>query len=170
MKTFEEAQDREWVWTRPRIGRRHWELRAGDDILATLESRAWIGSRMTGKTALGVRGLGHEGWFRGRVRLTDAAGAELATFQPSWFGRGIVRFGAGAPLEWKRADFMGRRWEFRDENGLPQVALIRRPAWFRSTTTVEVSDAGRKRPELADLVLLGFYLLQLMQRQAHAAH
>ncbi|MCC6649589.1 MAG: hypothetical protein IT348_00410 [Candidatus Eisenbacteria bacterium] len=170
MKPLDQAFDREWIWTRPRIARRHWELRAGDDVLATLEARAWVRSRMAGETAAGARSLAHHGWFRGRVLLTDAAGATIATFQPAWFGHGQVNFVDGPSLRWTRADFWGRRWEFRDGDGLVQLSFLRRPSWFRSTTAVQVSDAGRKRPELAELVLLGFYLLQLMQRQTQAAH
>lgn len=170
VKPLDQAFDREWTWTRPRIARRHWELRAGDDVLATLEARAWVGSRMVGETAAGARALGHQGWFRGRVLLTDPGGARIATFEPAWFGHGRAHFESGLSLQWTRADFWGRRWEFRDSDGLVQLAFLRRPSWFRSTTTVQVSDAGRKRPELADLVLLGYYLLQLMQRQTQAAH
>ncbi|MFN8588456.1 MAG: hypothetical protein U0704_11735 [Candidatus Eisenbacteria bacterium] len=170
MKPVEQAFEHEWTWNRPSVGRRHWELRSGDDLVATLDQVSLLGSRMAAATAAGARELRHEGWLRGRIRLTDAEGATIAVFQPSWFGRGRLELAGGGALEWARADFWGRRWAFRDANGLDQVRFVRRPSWFRSTTTVEVSDAGRQRPELADLTLVGFYLLLMMQRQAHAAH
>lgn len=170
MKPVELAFEHEWTWNRPHVGRRHWELRSGTEVVATLDQVSLLGTHMAATTAAGTRDLRHEGWLRGRIRITDAAGATLAVFHPSWFGRGRLVFEGGAVLEWARADFWGRRWAFRDGDGHDQVRFVRRPSWFRSTTTVEVSDAGRQRPELADLTLIGFYLLLLMQRQAHAAH
>ncbi len=170
MKPLEQAFEHEWTWNRPKVGRRHWELLSGGEVVATLEARALLGSRMAAVTAAGEREIRHEGWFRGRIRMTDGAGATIATFEPGWFGGGRIVFPGGATLLWKRVDFWGRRWAFRDADGHDQVVFVRKPSWFRATTLVQVSDAGRHRPELADLVLAGFYLLLLMQRQAHAAH
>lgn len=170
MKPLEQAFEHEWTWNRPHVGRRHWELLSGGECFATIEARSLLGSRMKAVTSAGEREIRHEGWFRGRIRMTDAAGETVATFEPSWFGSGRIVFPGGAELNWARVDFWGRRWAFRDADGHDQVVFSRKPSWFRSTTHVEVSDAGRRRPELADLVLAGFYLLLLMQRQAHAAH
>lgn len=167
---FEACLGEEWTWTRPRLSQRRYELSAHGELLAALESRSWFGTRMTALTAAGERLLRHEGLLRGRVVLSSAERESLAVFHPAWFGAGAVSFASGLELAWKRVDVWGRRWEFRDANGLAQVTFTRRPAWMRSTTSVTVSDAARGRPELADLVLLGYYLLLLMQRQAHAAH
>lgn len=170
MKPVEQAFEQAWIWNRPQVGRRRWELRSGTDLVATLDQVGWLGTRMRAVTAHGERALRHEGWLRGRIRVTEAAGATIAVFHPAWFGAGRLVFEGGATFAWARADFWGRRWVFRDADGHDQVLFVRRPSWFRSTTSVEVSDAGRRRPELADLALAGFYLVLSMQRQAHAAH
>ncbi len=173
MMPVEQALGQAWTWNRPHVGRRRWELRAGAELVATLDQVSWLGTHMHAVTAAGERALRHEGWLRGRIRVSDASGASgatIAVFHPAWFGGGRLVFEGGATLTWARADFWGRRWAFRDADGHDQVLFVRRPSWFRSTTDVEVSDAGRQRPELADLTLVGFYLLLSMQRQAHAAH
>ncbi len=168
MKSLADAAGREWIWSRPRILTRRWELKAGDDVLATLDSLGLLGGGAKASTATGRWRLHHVGLLRGRLEVLDEAGTEVvATFRPGWFGAGTLEWGRRR-LRWHRDDFWGRRWEFVDENGLSLVAFTRRPAFVRSTTTVEPTEAGRGCAELPLLVALGFQLLLVMQRQAHA--
>ncbi len=170
MKPFMQSFGTEWVWSQPRFFRRSYELRAGEELLATLESRAIFNSAAIATTAGGRTLLRHTGLFRGAVLLSgEDAGPPRISFQPRWFGVGVARCGGGLELHWKRADFWGRSWRFEDVNALPVLSFVRRAAWLKPTVSVEPSEAARALPELADLTLLGFYLLLLMQRQAHAA-
>lgn len=165
-----EATGREWVWCRPRLLSREWELRVGDDLAARLEAASWLGTRMTGETAGCRWDLRHEGFFRGRsvVRREGVEEVRLE-FRPHWFGAGEIHAADGTALRWKRADVWGRRWHVLDADGHVQLAFTRQPAFFKSRTSVEVSDAGRQRLDLPELVLLGFFLLRLIERQASAA-
>lgn len=159
------------MWARPKLLSRVWELRAGDEVVATLESRSWLGVRMTGETAAGRWELRHEGLLRGRAVLRrEGEDADHLVFGPGWFGAGEVRCADGEPLAWKRGDFLGRRWRMLDRDGHVQLEFTRRPAFMKSSVAVEASDAGRKRAELPELVLLGFYLLRLLERQAHTGY
>lgn len=160
----------EWRWSQPHFFRRSYELRAGDSLLATLESRALFNSAAVGTTHSGQSLLRHTGLIRGSVLLSgEDAGAARLTFRPGWFGAGVARSERGAELRWKRADFWGRSWRFEDADELPVLTFVRRPGWFKLNLSVEPAESARALPELADLTLLGFYLLLLMQRQAHAA-
>lgn len=159
------------MWTRPKLLSRGWELRAGDEVVATLESRGWLGVRMTGENAAGRWELRHEGLLRGRTVVRPEAGdAERLVFRPGWFGAGEIRCASGATFAWKRGDFWGRRWRVLDADGHVQLEFLRRPAFLKSSASVEATDAGRKIPELAELAMLGFFLLRLLERQAQAAH
>lgn len=175
MKPMRESSGREWMWTRPRVFRRRWELRpvdscGGDELLATLESRHAFGWTMTGETAECRWQLRHFGLLRGHVVLTSRGDAlERALFLPGWFGAGAVRCDSGLALRWHRADVWGRRWQLVDADDSPLLTFTREASFFRSTTAVEVADAARERAELPALVLLGFYLVVLMQRQSHAS-
>lgn len=170
MKSLLDVRDREWVWARPKLLSRHWDLRAGDDVVATLESRGWLGVRMAGANASGRWDLRHEGLFRGRtVVRREGEQAEHLVFRPRWFGAGEIHCAGGTVLPWKRADMWGRRWLVLDADGHVQLEFTRRPAFFKSSTAVAASDAGCKRPEMPELVLLGFFLLRMIERQAHAA-
>ena len=171
MKPLLEALDREWIWTRPKLLSRVFELRAGDDVLATLELRSWLGTRMVGETAGGRWDLRHEGLFRGRCVLRrEGERADHLVFRPRWFGAGDLLLPGGDVLTWKRGDFLGRRWQLLDRDGHVQVEMLRRPAFFKTTVTVAATDAGRGRAELPELLLLGLFLLRMLERQAHAAH
>lgn len=159
------------MWTRPKLLSRVWELRAGDEVVATLESRSWLGVRMTGETAAGGWELRHEGLLRGRAVLRRAGEtAERLVFRPGWFGKGEIVRERGGPLLWRRGDFWGRRWRMLDRDGHVQLEFTRRPAFLKSSTAVAASDAGRKLEDLAELVLLGFFLVRMLERQSHAAH
>lgn len=170
MKPFAEALDREWVWKRPRMWRRRYELLAEGERLAVLEARSPLGGTMWGETA-GERWLvRHLGLLRGHVRVAPESGGDAAAeFHPRWFGAGQVTTRGGQVLRWRRADFWGRRWEMVDTGGLARLTLERSPGFLSADARVRVSDAARSDPELEPLVLLGYYLLILMVRQAHAA-
>ena len=150
--------------------RRRYELRAGADLLAVLESRSVLHAAMAGESAGAQWRLRHEGLLRGRVRvLREGEDGAAAVFQPRWFGAGDVITRHGNALRWHRADFWGRRWELVDSGGLARLAFVRSPSFLSTAASVEVAEAARRDPELDALVLLGFYLLLLMVRQSHAA-
>lgn len=162
----------ELVWRRPRVFHRRWELLAGDDRVATLENPPAWGFTGTAETASGTWRLRHRGFLRGRVcverRVAEGEWAERARFEPGWFGSGRLPRDGG-PLAWRRVDFWGRRWEFRDTAGRAVVSFLRLPGLFRTGCRVEIADAARSRADVEELVLLGWFLVLLMARQAHAA-
>ena len=169
MIPFAEAPATPWTWRRPHLWSRRYELRAGDALLASLETRSVLSSVMVGETTHGQWLLRHAGLLRGRVQvLVPGTGAELAAFRPRWFGAGDVTTAAGQSLRWHRADFWGRRWELADAGGLARITFERMPAFLSPDTAVNVSEAARDDTELEPLVLLGFYLVLLMARQSHA--
>lgn len=170
MEPFASAFDERWVWRRPKLWSRRFELRAGEQVLASLETRAWLTGVMHADTASGAWTVRHEGLLRGRV-LVRAVGAtsDALVFRPRWFGAGDVQLASGAVLRWHRADFWGRRWELVDSGGLPRVTFVRLPAFMSPDAEVKVSEPARNEPLLDPLVLLGYYLIVLMVRQNTAA-
>ena len=168
---FAGAHDHEWVWKRPRLWRRRFELHAGDELLAVLESRSALRSDIAGETAGARWRLRHEGLLRGLVRVVrEGHGGDEALYRPRWFGAGDVTTRKGQVLRWHRADFWGRRWEMVDTGALPWVVFTRTPTFFSLDTRVDVADHARNDPELQPVVLLGFFLIVLMARQVHATH
>lgn len=170
MKRLRDAFGSEWVWTRPEWRRRRWELRAGDEVLAVLENGSLLGLRMRGETADGRWELVHEGFFSPRALLRpEGGGTPVAVVRLGAFGGGVLEVPEGEPLRWGRGDFWGRRWRFRDADGHDAVTFVRRPAFFKSATAVEVAESFRTHALLPPLVLLGFFVLRLLERQSHAS-
>lgn len=170
MKPFAECFGGEWVWRRPHMWRRQYELRAGRERLARLESRSMLGGSMWGETASGAWHVRHVGLLRGRSLVTAEGHREpSAEFRPRWFGAGDVTTARGASYRWHREDIWGQRWAMVDRGGLTHLEFARSPAFLTLDTRVTVSDAARDDAELEPLVLLGYYLLLLMVRQSHAA-
>jgi hypothetical protein len=169
MQPLSEAHGAPWLWTRPKMLRRRYELHAGPALLARLESRATLRSDTLVESATGRWRMRHEGLFRGRVRIIHEGHAgDAAVYQPRWFGAGDVTTARGDVLHWRRADFWGRRWEMVDSGGLARVTFSRSPAFFSLDVRVDVGLHARGDSELEPLVLLGFYLLLLMVRQSHS--
>ena len=170
MKPFADSFDREWIWRRPRMWRRQYELRARGELIGRLEARSMLGGSMWGETAAGVWRVRHVGLLRGRSLVTAEGGTEpAAEFRPRWFGAGDVVTAGGQSFRWHRADFWGLHWEMVGSSGLAHLGFARSPAFLSLDTTVRVSATAQRDPELEPLVLLGYYLLLLMVRQAHAS-
>ncbi len=170
MKPFSGSFDRDWDWKRPHMWRRQYELRAGGELIARLESRSVLGGSMWGETSSGSWQVRHVGLLRGRSLVTaDGAAKPAAEFRPRWFGAGEVVTASGRTYRWHRADFWGQRWELVDSGGLTHLSFARSPAFLTLDTRVQVSASARHDAELEPLVLLGYYLLLLMVRQSHAA-
>jgi hypothetical protein len=170
LRPLAETYGQPWLWTRPRFLRRRYELRAGSELLAVLESRSALRSDTLAETAAGRWRMRHEGLLRGLVRVVQEGQAgDAAIFRPRWFGAGEITTRRGAVLHWRRGDFWGRRWQMVDSGGLARLTFARAPAFFSLDVRVEVAEHARADVETEPLVLLGYYLLLLIARQAHAA-
>lgn len=172
MMSFAEAKGREWRWERPRMLQRRWQLVAGDELLATLESSSVWHVAMSAETAGARWRLRHQGLFLGTVSVErEVAAGEFASavsFRPAWFGAGRIECG-GESLRWRRVDFLGRRWEIGTADGQPLLTFERLPGLFRAGARVLRSETAESRADLPELALLGWYLLVLMARQVQAA-
>ena len=170
MKPFTGSFDTEWVWRRPQMWRRQYELRAGGELIARLESRSMLGGSMWGQTATSAWQARHVGLLRGRSLVTaEGSAAPAVEFRPRWFGAGDIVTARGNRFRWHRADFWGLRWTMVDSGGLDWLTFARSPAFLTMDTNVGVSPGARADAELEPLVFLGYYLLLLMVRQSHAA-
>jgi hypothetical protein len=137
----------------PRLRRREWELRRGEEVRARLR----LSTLRPGATAeAGERRLSIEqrGWWRPELVVRDGStGEEVARFRRNELDLG------GRTFEWKRSAFV-------DGSGEPLVTVKMKRGFVRSSTEVLVAVTLPEQNAL-DMALLAAYLI--LSRSAAAA-
>jgi hypothetical protein len=172
MRAFREVAAEELLWVRPKRLRLQFELRAGEDVVATL---AWTrGSNALGEWAGGQYHFRRAGWLRPRIVVSDAAGGgqsaagsptePLATFT---YRGGMLTFPDGRAFTWTKP----KRWTTERiwVDGAATVLVHCRPARWRTPGAVTIQPEAAARRELPLLVLLGQYLLVQAAQESAAS-
>jgi len=136
-----EVADQELLWIQPAARKREHELRAGDDLVATLRFQ--------------------------RGTLADAE-ADIAAFYPRWTGGGSLEVADGNALKLASANFWQSEWVRLDKDQ-PVVRFKGRHGIVKAKGAVEVQAGAGERPDLPLLILLGWYLILLHADDAAAA-
>ncbi len=176
MRTLSSSVGTALYWIQPKGLGRYFELRAGDDVLATLRFETLCGSLARAESADGSWTFKRAGFFKPRVTVRKA-GEEVnsAVYTPRWTGReGVLEFAGGRVFNWTQTDFWATRYQISDvaenplvsfESGLDQSRLT---DLFKTQARVAIDLRGRALPELPLLVLLGWYLIVLQKEDAAA--
>jgi hypothetical protein len=171
MRTIQDAAPSNLSWQQPQALRCEYELRAGDELLATLRKTSTFGSAMDAEIGASRFTFKPEGFFRSRITVqeTGAAG-EPAVFQSGFCGGGRLALPDGRSYRWKMTSFWGSsRWAFVDDSDRPLVRFKSRNRLFRAGSDVEVGPGALALPELPVLILLGWYLLLRIQQDSAGA-
>jgi hypothetical protein len=160
----------ELIWESSRTAKRTYELRAGEQVLATLaQPSAWNQRRM-GSSDEGHFFFARMGFFNQRIVIADAASsAELASMKPSgWSRQATLTLPDGRGYQWRKSGFWGNRWAWLDAAGQPLLTL-RQFGAFRVRCAVTVEQAAATDPHLALLAQLGWFQMLLAQADAAAS-
>ncbi len=170
MRTIQDAAPSTLSWQQPQALRCEYELRAGDELLATLRKPRKLGRTMEAETGGARFTLEPSGFFRRRVILREAGAAgEPAVFQSGFCGGGRLALPDGRSYRFKMMSFWGGRWAFVDASDRPLVRFRSRNRLFRAGCDVEIDPGARALPELPVLLLLGWYLCLRIREDAAAA-
>jgi hypothetical protein len=169
MRKLAEVADQELVWLQPGRMKQAFELRASDDVVATLQFQR--SSLATGETADQQWTFKREGFWHPQVtvRLPDSDD-NVAVFKPSWGGGGTLELSEGRLLRFGAANFWHSQWDWSDTES--QAALVHfksRAGLMKTEGQVDIETAAITYPELQMLVVLGWYLLILFARDAATA-
>jgi hypothetical protein len=158
------------------------ELQAGDRVVARLD----IGAITTAQAeaAEGQWEFEHRGMFFPKVVIRptaavaaagDAAGSAgdaqgvpptawvVATWRvtPTWRGAWILRTPHGRTLRWRQARVTSPDWVCEDEEGHPLIAC--RLTEGAALAEVQLAPSAQRVPELALVLLLGWYLVEVWE-------
>lgn len=137
-----------------RTYRRRAELRAGDDIVGTLERQSWWRQHVLLTAAEGQWMLRWSGWFARQAVVTTngrAGEREIGRYRAGWRGDGTLALPDGRELQLTRPRGW-RRARTLCDNGAELLTL--RPHGLKGHATVTVADPARQEPLLSVFVLV----------------
>lgn len=170
MGMLQQYAGQEVIWESSRTAKRTYELRAGEQVLATLtQPSVWNQSRI-GSSDEGTFNLARVGFFKQRIVIAGAASnAEVASMAPSgWSGNSIVTLPDGRTYRWRKSGFWGTQWTWLDSFEQPLMHFKQAGA-FKVRCAVTIEPAAATDPHLALLAQLGWFQILLAQADAVAA-
>ncbi|HXN00332.1 MAG TPA: hypothetical protein VN973_00395 [Candidatus Dormibacteraeota bacterium] len=167
MRPISEFAGQELLWIQPVVRKREHELRAGDDVVATLGFQR--GSLADAQAAGGHWTFKRQGFWHPRVTVrTAGSDTDIAVFQPRWVGGGTLEFPDGRTVRLSSANFWQSEWLWQD-NEKPLIRFKGRHGIVKARGAVELEPDVVASPDLAMLVLLGWYLILLHAEDSAAA-
>lgn len=155
-------------WAQPSALRMEYELRSRDSLVATLKFSGMFGTLATAESGDGSWTFKRVGFWRQQATVREqGADTDLAVFRNrTWSGGGELLFTDGRSFK-ATTKLWTTRLEFSSQRDEPLVRFSYGGV-FRRAADVHVEDAARSKPELPLLVLFGWYLLVMLERDAAA--
>jgi len=167
VRPLADAAGEELIWGQPKALKRTHELRAGDEVIATLTFQR--GSLAEAEAADGHWTFKRQGFWQPRVSVRLAGSdADIAIFSPRWTGGGTLEPLGGKPIRFSSGNFWQTQWVWQ-ETEEPLIRFKGRQGIMRASGQVEVNPDATGRPDLSLLVLLGWYLILLHAEDSAAA-
>jgi hypothetical protein len=156
-------------WRKPHLFGGQYELLCEDAVVATLQFRSLWGTRATGQSGDGCWTFKRVGFWQTRATIRPCdSDQEMAAFKNStWSGGGTLLLPDGRQYP-ANTNFWQTQYEFTTETG---DALIhyRNRGLLGSAADVTISPQAREVAELPWMVMLGWYLVIMMQQDSSAA-
>jgi hypothetical protein len=160
---------RELSWAQPSAWKMEYEMRADDELIATLRFRSSFGTFATGESADGCWTFKRIGFWQTKATIrTCESDTEIAIFRNNtWSGGGTLEFADGRKLP---ASTNGWRttFEFKSETG-ETLVRFKSQGLVHLSAKVEIKPDAAGLPELPWIVMLGWYLTIMMYMDAATA-
>lgn len=160
---------RELKWAQPSILKMNYELLSGDVLAATLRFRSTFGTLATGESADGCWTFKRAGFFNPRVTIRVCGNeTDIAVFRNStWSGGGALELPDGRKLL-ATTNLWQTNLEFKTESG-DTLLRFKSAGLMHLSVTVEIQQRAIGLAELPWLVMLGCYLIVMMNTDAAAS-
>jgi len=169
MRSFRDFKESEINWVQPRALERHYELRSGQQVFATLTWLKVFGSLAEAIMADGRFTLKRGGFLRPFVTIRDTVmGNDIAVLRMGMLRHATLEFSNGRRIELISTRFWGFEWEFIDENGMKLCKIRMKAAMTKNSAEVTIFEAVRKDRDLLIMLVIGWYTMVLMNDEAAA--
>jgi hypothetical protein len=159
MKPLSERLCNELCWTRAKGQPNVYELRAEDNIFATVYWKGFLDAFVLVESASGSWTITQKGLAQ-TITITDTSSqADLATIKRGINGNSTLHFPDGRQFRWRWTSFWRSIRTWVDADDRPLLHLKR-------GTSVQIESAAQGLPELTLLLALGWYLSQQQQEEA----
>ena len=167
MKSIAESAGRELRWGQPSALRMEYELREGEEQIATLRFKSSFGTFATAESADGCWTFKRVGFWQTRVSVRACGSeSETASFENNtWNGGGTLKFPDGRKFP-ASTNFWQTRYDFRTETGQTLFRYARMGGMLQKSASVVIEHQSEYITELPWMVILGFYLVVMMAMDA----
>ncbi len=170
MKPFSELSGRPLTWIQKGALHAEHELRAGDEVVATLQWPKALGTLALAVTAESRWTLKRAGFLRPRVTVrSEGHESDLAVYTPAAWRDGAVVFADGRRYFWTHVHFWRGEWAFTTDAEFPVVTFRTHHGLLKASAEVEIAPTAPRRDDVPLLTVLGWYLLALMAQDTAVA-
>jgi hypothetical protein len=161
-----ELADQPLKWVQPRALKMQYELLAGDQLVSTLKFRSSFGTFATGESADGCWTFKRVGFWQTRVTVRPCNGdTEVATFRSNtWRGGGTLEMFDRREFP-ATTNFWQTKFEYQNESG-NSLIQFKSSGLLHLSSTVEIQPRAVGIAELPMMVMLGWYLIVMMNMDA----
>ncbi|MFA7228234.1 MAG: hypothetical protein WC061_04300 [Melioribacteraceae bacterium] len=176
MKSLREKKGEHLSWRQPKATHQMFELKSGNELFGRLLFPKSVGSLAEAETSEGKWTFKRVGFFSTRITVRKAGSEDdMAIFKPNLMATsGTLEFSSGKKFQWHAANFWETRFEFKDAEGETVVTFLsgaddhKFKDWFKTQARVEIAENRLDLEEFPVMVLLGWYLIIVLQMDTSA--
>jgi hypothetical protein len=156
-------------WHRPSLFKTEHELRSQEALVATLRFRSIWGTFATAQSEDGCWTFKRVGFWQTRATIRPCdSNEEIATFKNNtWSGGGTLLFPDGRQYP-ANTNFWQTQYEFKTQAG-DSLIHYRNRGLLGSSAEVTIFPQAQEVAELPWMVMLGWYLIVMMQNDSASA-
>lgn len=162
MRKIIDLVDQHIEWVQTRALKMHYELRASDELVATLRFRSSLGSFATGESADGCWTFKRVGFWQTRVTVRLCGGEnDIGSFKnDTWSGGGTLELSDGRAFP-ATTNLWQTKLDFKNESN-NQLVQFKSAGFLHQSAKVEIQPSAVGTPELPIIIMLGWYLIVMM--------
>src|SRR5262245_50775175 len=153
-------------WVQPNFLKMNYELRAAEELVATLGFRSMLGSFATAESKDGCWTFKRVGFLQTRATIRACVSdLEIATFKNNtWSGGGTLTLSDGRNFL-VTTNLWQTHLEIQTETGEVLIRLQTTGFW-QTSADVNITPSGLDMPELPWMTLFAWYVIVMMQMDA----